>query len=94
MSAVHAGYLDRHDTASAASRANAPAACRGRRADLQGGGRMAELEQTPSQDDSLMTLLSPCQPPRHSKWHLASGVVVVLTIYAVAMLGVRWLIAS
>ena len=37
-----------------------------------------------------MTLTTPCHSPRHSKWHIASGVVVLLTVYMIAMASIRW----
>ncbi len=37
-----------------------------------------------------MTLTTPCQPQKHSKWHIASGMFVLLTVYIVAMATLSW----
>ncbi len=38
-----------------------------------------------------MTLITPCESPKHSKWHLISGSLVVAIVYSTTVALVSWL---
>lgn len=38
-----------------------------------------------------MTLITPCEPPQHSKWHLLSGSIVIALVYCITIGVVMWL---
>jgi len=40
-----------------------------------------------------MTLLNACNPPKHSKWHVVSGLIVVMTTYTTTIAVVTWWLA-
>jgi hypothetical protein len=90
MSVLRSGILERLDKAPTASQPAFSLAARSARNDLPGGESVSESKEEPL----LMALITPCQPPKHSKWHLASGAVVLLVVYVTVLAGVRWLLQA
>ncbi|MDB5325772.1 MAG: hypothetical protein JWM57_1341 [Phycisphaerales bacterium] len=39
----------------------------------------------------MLTLMTPCEPPIRSIWHLVSGVAVLAVLWAITVVAWQWL---
>jgi hypothetical protein len=76
-------------TLRAAARADRSTTCQPAPADWTDEKDVSELDER----EAPMTLITPCSPPKHSKWHMISGALVVFVGYAALVTFVRWLVA-